>query len=60
MPTLQCANCGARYYTAATQPLLKLVLSTFRCEICKEDDPLRVIDASVGYLAADRRPRARY
>jgi hypothetical protein len=51
MPTLQCAACGARYYTAASQQLLKLVLTTFRCELCSEHSTLRAIDDGVGYLA---------
>jgi hypothetical protein len=55
MPTLRCTTCGAKYYTAATTELLKLVVSTFRCEVCREDDPLQVVDAGVGYLAAARR-----
>ena len=53
MPTLECANCGAQYYSAATDELLDLVVALFDCERCAERGPIRVIDAGVGYLALE-------
>jgi hypothetical protein len=42
MPTIQCDNCGAQYYSAASD----------------ERGPVRVPDAGVGYLAEEREPQA--
>ncbi len=53
MPTIQCDNCDAQYYSAASDQLLDLVVALFECDRCAERGPVRVIDAGVGYLAAE-------
>jgi hypothetical protein len=58
MPTIQCDNCGAQYYSAATDELLDLVVALFDCEQCAERGPVRVLDAGVGYLAEEREQQA--
>ena len=58
MPTIQCANCGAQYYSAATDQLLDLVVALFDCDQCVERGPMCVLDAGVGYLAKEPEQRA--